>query len=255
MLKRACTDDLLFIEKLCSNSITGCKILCQVLSYGFERDFLEVWIMKESDAVTAVITRFYDDAALVACDDVDTEQLEAFFGMFSYNTLMLSQELARKLGFSNMIIKNGYVYAGDSIKTETETLTEDDFEAAYELISREIPGSFKKGKEAYLSFLSDFTFRQRRMMARGVCTHFDGKLASVAITSCETKNSAVISGVACDNSLRKTGLGKRTVLSVAAQLLDCGKTPYVIALNESAEGFYEHIGFIKKETIAFIERE
>jgi len=45
------------------------------------------------------------------------------------------------------------------------------------------------------------------------------------------------------------------VLSIVERLLADKKTPYVIALNESAEGFYEHIGFIQREKIAFCERE
>ena len=152
-------------------------------------------------------------------------------------------------------MKNGYRFSGLADEFVCDALTEDDFKSAYDLISREIPGSFKSGRDAYLSFVSDFTFRQRRSMARGVCKHCDGKLISVAVTSCETENAAVISGVACDSSLRKKGYGKLTVLSMVYSLLKDGKTPYVIALNESAEGFYEHIGFVKTEIIAFVERE
>ena len=39
------------------------------------------------------------------------------------------------------------------------------------------------------------------------------------------------------------------------QLENENKTVYVIALNESAEGFYKHIGFEEVEKIAFIERK
>lgn len=254
MLKLACKEDLPFIRQLCDNSILGCKILCQALSYGFERPFLEIWLMKDDDIAEAVITRFYDDVTIVADEDFDADQLGAFIAMLNHNSVTLSQNIADKLGFNNAVIKNGYRYSGADIFEKADELTEDDFKKAYELISREIPGSFKAGRDAYLSFLSDFTFRQRRMMARGVCTHCEDKLVSVAVTSSETDKSAVISGVACDKSLRMKGLGKKTVLSIAGKLLAEGKTPYVIALNKTAEGFYEHIGFIKTESIAFIER-
>ncbi len=255
MLRRAAAEDLPFIRKLCADSIIGCKILCQVLAYGFERDFLEVWIMQENDVVTAIITKFYDDAALVADEAFDEEQLCAFFDMFDCNTVMLSHKVAVKLGFDKTTVKNGYKFNGSVSDFTVDSLVEEDLRAAYELISREIPGSFKQGREAYLSFISDFTFRQRRSMARGVCTHSNGSLTSVAVTSCETERSAVISGVACDSSQRKKGLGKLTVLSMVEKLLKDGKMPYVIALNESAEGFYEHIGFIKSEMIVFTERK
>jgi len=257
MLKRADTGDLSAIRRICDGSIIGCKILCQVLSYGFERNFLEVWLMCENDTVLAVITKFYDDAAVITSDDesVDCEQLKLFFSMSGYNTIILSEELALRLGFESAVIKKGYRFECEVNGYTSDLLNEDDYYDAYELISREIPGSFKKGRDAYLSFVSDFTFRQRRSMARGVCTHDGDKLASVAVTSSETKNAAVISGVACDSSLRKKGIGKTTVLSIVERLLADKKTPYVIALNESAEGFYEHIGFIQREKIAFCERE
>lgn len=256
MLKRAVSDDIQSIEKICSDSIIGTKILSQISAYGLERDFLEVWIMLSDGSLQAVLTKFYDDAAVLTTDDADTEQLKVFLEMFSFNSLMCSCELCEKSGINDYIIKKGYRYDGNCIETiTTDCLTEDDMHDAYNLISREIPGSFKEGRDAYLSFLSDYTFRERRGLARGVCTHFSGKLTSVAVTSAETKNGALISGVACDRTLQKRGIGKSTVLSIASTIIGDGKIPYVIALNESAEGFYEHIGFIFKEKIAFVERK
>lgn len=255
MLKIACQTDLPEIEKLCSDSIIGTRLLCQLCSYGFERSFLEAWILHDDEKATAVLTRFYDDVTLVATDKTDFLQLKTFLSMLGYNSIMCSAYACEKIGFRDFVIKNGYKFNGAQTTNEAEQLTDEDYEEAYELISDEISGSFKKGREAYLSFLSDYTFRQRRGFARGVCTHCAGKISSVAITSAETDKCSVISGVACKSNLRKKGLGKKTVLSIASDLKSEGKTVFVIALNESAEGFYEHIGFEKTEEIAFIERK
>ena len=43
--------------------------------------------------------------------------------------------------------------------------------------------------------------------------------------------------------------------SIKVKLKKEGKDVYVIALNESAQGFYEHIGFEFTENISFIERK
>lgn len=255
MLKRAAAENLLQIRELCKGSILGTKILCFISAYGLERDFLEVWVMLDGDVITAVMTKFYDDIALLLTDGTDTEQLSAFLGMFSYKTLTCNAEAYERLGLSADVVKNGYIYAGELSDLTCDSLEEDDYRGAYNLISREIPDSFSNDKEAYLSFLSDFTFRKRRGLARGVCTHTDGRFSSVALTSSETEDSAIISGVACDRSLQKRGLGKTTVLSLVNSLKSENKAVFVIALNSSAEGFYEHIGFIKTEQIAFVERK
>ncbi len=255
LLKRAAAADLQEITRLCQGRIIGARILCYVLAYGFERDFLEVWVVKQEEKATGVIVRFYDDVTLLYDENADISQLEAFIGMFYFKSLTCTADVCIRLGFKNALIKRGYRFNGDVADESCDSLEEDDYRRAYKLISSEIPDSFTDEREAYLSFLSDFTFRKRRELARGVCTHFDGALSSVALTSAETKNSAIISGVACDRSLQKKGLGKKTVLSLVKILAENKKTAYVIALNESAEGFYEHIGFEETEKIAFIERE
>jgi len=254
MLKRATVSNLIEIKRLCQGSIIGTKILCYILAYGFDRDFLEVWIVENDGKTVGVFIRFYDDITLLVDKSADTEQISAFLQMFYFKTLMCHSFVNDALGFENSIIKVGYRFRGNADSPKTDSLAENDIEKAYALISREIPGSFSSDIEAYLSFLSDFTFRQRRGLARGVCTHSDGNVSSVALTSSETDNAAIISGVACDRSLQKKGLGKRTVLSLAAALREENKTVYVIALNESAQGFYEHIGFERFENISFIER-
>lgn len=255
MLKRATTEDFKAIKKLCAESVAGLKIICQLTAYGFERDFLEAWVMFDDNELTAALVRFYDDISLVSSEEADFEQIQAFLGMFYYNSVMCSESLCSKLGMKAYCLKNAYRFNGGINSVSAERLCEDDFCDAYSLISREIPGSFKSDRGAYLSFLSDYTFRERRLLARGVCTHCDGKLSSVAITAAETERRALISGVACDGTLQKRGLGKKTVLSLVSLLKNEGKESYVIALNESAEGFYEHIGFGFTEKIAFFERK
>ncbi len=254
MLKRAVFDDFKIIEQFCDNDICGIKALCQIKAYGFDRDFLEIWCMKNENEICAVVVRFFDDITVTASCDADFEQLKVFLEMFYWKTVMCPSWLCEKLGFNEYDTKKGYEYIGSSGAYSADKLSEDDFSNAYSLVSREIPGSFKADRDSYLAFLSDYTFRERRGLARGVCTHSDGILSSIAITSAETDKKAIISAVACDSNLRKKGLGKATVLSIAQSLIEDGKRPFVIALNKSAEGFYEHIGFTFKEKIAFIER-
>ncbi len=257
MLKRANETDVSDILDFCTNSIIGTKIACLCLCYGFERAFFELWhISDENGKLSAVIAKFYDNVTILCVDYSYIEDIKAFLNMSCYNSLMCSEEFCQAVGFKNAEIKNGYVFdSGYDMIFKASFTDEADYKKAYCLISDEISGSFKKDEEAYLSFLSDFMFRKMRDSARWVNIKQDGEISAVALTSSETDTEAVISGVACRKNARKKGLGKDIVLSLVSILKNENKKPYVIALNESAEGFYEHIGFKKKERIAFVERK
>ena len=51
-----------------------------------------------------------------------------------------------------------------------------------------------------------------------------------------------------------SGYGKKTVLTLANELLKEGKRVYVIALNDSAKEFYKKIGFSECITVGYTER-
>lgn len=255
MLKRAQEKDIYSITDLCSDSIIGTKILCQIMAYGFQRSFLEIWLEEVDGEITGILTKFFDDATLMLSEKSDIEQLDSFLMMLNYNSLMCTEESCKMLGIKDYTVKTAFLYDGDEPDFNADLLKEDDYRKAYQLISQLIPGSFSDNEEAYLSFLSDFTFRHRRNLARGLCTHKDNCLSSVALTSSETESAAIISGVACNSQLQKKGLGKQTVLSLVGLLAKEKKNVYVIALNENAEGFYRHIGFKETGKIAFIERK
>lgn len=254
MLKRADNSDLKKIKLLCQGSILGTKILCYVMAYGFDRSFIEIWLIEENDDTVGVLVKFYDDITLLIDRCADFKQLSVFLQMLYFKTLMCHSYVSDALRFEKSVFKFGYRFTGGEYSGYADLLGENDIEEAYALISKEIPDSFINNREAYLSFLSDYTFRERRGLARGVCTHSSGILSSVALTSSETDNAAIISGVACESSLQKKGLGKKTVLSMVNLLRKENKEIYVIALNESAQGFYEHIGFDRFEKISIVER-
>lgn len=255
MLKKAESNDTLSILNFCKNSIIGTKISCLCLCYGFERDFFEVWTQTQNEKITVVITKFYDDLTVYCDEKCDFEALNVFLSMLSYNTLNCNSLLCEKLEFENFTVKNGYEFSGKAeFYNFAKKMTEDKYKKAYDLISNEIPNSFHKDKQAYLSFLSDFTFRSIRDRARGFYIEEDGEIVATVITAAESDSAAVLSGVACSKNVRGKGYGKKIVLSAASFFENIGKKVYVIALNESAEAFYEHIGFVKKEKIIYIER-
>lgn len=252
MLKAAADNDLKSVLRFCSDDLIGTRISCYCLCYGFNRDFFSVWLNELDGEIKAVVAKFYDSVTIKCEDDCDFDEIRRFISMLGYNEVMCSQSSCIALNFKDYEIKNAYVFRGKDGAFESENLCEEYFKQLYSLISEAIPGSFSNDNNAYLSWLSDFTFRKRREMARAKGITENGKLLSCVITSSETDFAAILSGVACKSTFRKSGLGKKTVLSAAKELLRENKKVYVIALNESAQGFYEHIGFEEIYKICFI---
>ncbi|MBR5438061.1 MAG: GNAT family N-acetyltransferase [Clostridia bacterium] len=248
--------DILSVENFCNGKLLGTKILCLLKAYGLDTPFLTVWYCTDEDENTAAVICNFDGNVTVIeeCKD-DIEELSAFLDFVGWSSLCCTERTSVRLRYDNAVIKNAYMYNGEESGCFLDELTEDYYKKCYMLICENIPDSFEDSREAYLSFLSDFTYRKRRNLARMKGYTENGNLYSCALTSAETEEAAIISGVACDMSARKSGLGKKTVLSIVEELQKEGKDVYVIALNEAAEGFYEHIGFRFTEQISFIERK
>lgn len=256
MLKAMEKEDKRALLDFLGGGIISVRISSYISAYGFDREFVKFWASMSENDIKAVISQFENTLLIEMQNDADTDEIIAFVAMLSPETISCTKETADKLGFTDFIEKQGYKYSGNfAAMPLAEEISEVDIKEVYTLISDNIPNSFPSSKEAYLSFLSDYTYRKRRGFARGKCIHENERIVSCAVTSAESQNEALLSGVACDKNLRKGGYGKRTVLTLANELKNENKEVYVIALNESAQGFYEHIGFKKDKTIAYIERK
>lgn len=251
MLKLATDKDLNDILKFCGEDLLGTRIGCYCLAYGFERDFLNVWVDFSDESINAVVAKFYDSVTLKAIGD-DLSEIREFISVIGFSTFETSQEICEKLSFKSDEIKKTYIFCDEAENYGASDIGEEHYKNLYNLVCENIPGSFSNDKDSYLAFLSDFTFRKHRNLARSKGIIHDGKLVSSVITSAEVPGAALISAVACDKSVRGKGLGKKTVLSMVSELQNEDKKVYVIALNESAEGFYECLGFKFKENITII---
>lgn len=253
MLKAANDKDLAGVLEFCDNDLIGTRIACYCLCYGFDKDFFSLWINSDHDKIKAVVAKFYDSVTVKCENSCDFDEIGQFISMIGYKEIMCSEQCCRFLTFSNYETKKAYVFRENSGEYLSESLGEEYYKQLYSLISEAIPGSFSNDKEAYLSWLSDFSYRKRRGFGRSKGLIQDGELLSCVMTSSETNTAAILSGVACKSSSRKSGLGKTTVLSAVNELKHENKISYVIALNESAQGFYEHIGFEKLYNICLIK--
>lgn len=253
MLKLAGENHLQAICDFCKNDIIGTKIACYCLAYGFDKDFFNVWINCIDKEIKAVIVRFYDSVTIKALEDCECEEIRDFCCMLMCSEISCDDSTAATLQLDGGEVKKAYLFRGNADGYRLADVSEEYYSQLYELVAENIPGSFINTRDAYLSWLSDFTYRKRRGLSRSKGVIEDGVMYSSVITSSETDSAAVLSAVATSREDRGTGLGKTTVLSAANELIGENKKVYVIALNESAEGFYEHLGFEFESRIHFIK--
>ena len=251
MLKLATKSELDAIIEFCDDDLLGTRIGCYAIAYGFDYDFLNIWYDDSNGKIETVMSKFFDSVTIVSKSD-SLKEVAEFVRMIGFKSLQCNFVVCEKLGFNPCETKKTYVFNGEAENMGAENLGEEHYKALYELVSKNIPGSFKNTKDAYLSFLSDITYKKKRGFARCKGIIIDGKLVSSVITAAETNNCALLSAVASDAEMRGKGLGKRTVLTVTDELIKENKKVFVIALNKSAESFYEKIGFSYNDSIAII---
>lgn len=251
MLTKANETSKDLILDFCKDTLLGTRISCYVLAYGFKMNFIDYYLYYEETELKGVITKFEDSLTIFLKDNNNSDELCEFINMLGYSVVTCNFPV---FCTCDVIIKKGYIIKDSSENNCADNIKEQDYRIMYELISASIPNSFSSTKEAYLSFLSDFTYKKTRGLSRAKGIYLDNALVACGLTSAECENSALLSGIACSKNSRKTGLGKTVVLSLANELIKENKSVYVIALNASAEGFYEHIGFKECEKIYIYER-
>ena len=232
----------------------GVHIACKLTAYGTDKDFLYVWYSEDEMGINAAFLSFFGDVIICADDGADFEEIGAFISAYGYKSIFGQKDTLIKCGFTVNEEKTMFEFTGNTAEAFPEVQNGADMKRVYELIAESIPGSFSADKEAYLSFLSDFTYRERRSLARLKTVCENERVYSCALTAAECDTSALISGVASDKNIRGKGYGKKTVLTLANELLKEDKKVYVIALNDSAKEFYKKIGFSECITVGYTER-
>lgn len=253
MLKLAVKSDEKAIKNFLKSHCLGVRISCCMEAYGFDNEFCSFWLATDNfGIISAVLCNFDSAVTLCVAPNCNFEELGAFLSGYSFSSLCASSETFERLKLTPRETKNMFVYTHKNLVNADNVQSVCDMKEVYKLISCAIPGSFSADENAYLHFLSDFTYRNRRNLARVKAVCNEKNVISCAMTAAESEDTALISGVACDESARGTGLGKKTVLSLANELSNEKKKVYVIALNDSACGFYQKIGFEKCESVSYL---
>ncbi|MGN1442993.1 MAG: GNAT family N-acetyltransferase [Acutalibacteraceae bacterium] len=256
MLKLVEENDEKRFSEFCRPFALGIRMRCLLSAYGTASSLVRFWLGENNGKITCAVCLFGGSATVIMRDDALVSELSAFLNAFDFTDLCAQGDTLEKLGFKPDYSKRMFWYTDPLLADYEKAQTGyEDLSEVYALIARAIPGSFSAEREAYLSWLSDFTFRSRRRLARLKTIANDETLLSCALTAAECSDGAIISGVACDEKARGQHLGQRTVRTIADELSGEGKTVYVIALNEEASSFYLKTGFSFCDTVSYIERK
>lgn len=251
MLKSVCKEDISAVGLFLQKHALGVNISCKMNAYGLERDFFKAWYSLDANGVNACISCFDMNAVICADDTADFEEIGWFLNASGFETVCGELSVLKKCGFDKTENKMLFRFAGEDKSFFDEVQNSSELKQIYKLISTAIPHSFPDDENAYRHFLSDFTFRQRRNLARAKAITENGAVVSCALTAAESENAAMISGVACNEACRGMGYGRKTVLTLANELKNEKKDVFVIALNDSAQQFYKKIGFEECITVGW----
>lgn len=255
MLKAAKDDMYPFLNSFSKKHPLAVHTMCKMKAYGTERDFFKVWYSEIDGKITFLISSFYGNINICADSNADFDEIAMFLDFYGYESICAEKQTLLNCKLKATSEKTMFKYSGSSFENRLSISNSADLKEVYSLISHSIPNSFSNSTEAYLSFLSDFTFRQRRKAARIKTVEENEKVVSCALTAAESEYAALISGVACSSEMRGRGYGKETVLALANELKNENKDVYVIALNDSAQKFYKKIGFYEILKVGYIERQ
>lgn len=211
------------------------RILALFSGYGAGFDFLDFWLQKETDKITAAICRFEGAAWLVATEDANWEELSAFLKVISPE-VFLEFETAKRLGITPQ---------EKFFEVKKETLVQDNniptppIMQIYDMLMSGADGDIEITNKN--EWYADISYRFRHGMAKAVATE-----KAVALAGFVFGDSAVVTGVATEPNSKHRGEGK-AVLDLLCKALHTS-TIYAEA-TDRAIGFYLKCGFLQSATL------
>ena len=209
----------------CENRTVGAVIYTRFLTYGLDSNEVLFWYSETENGATTAVFSMTDVILLVCTDDTANEDEIMLFA----DTVGASEVTYGTAEFTLEFTDTKKEYTADDISGEN-------IKEVFDVVFAE-----DNNRKLYFEkWYTDASHKIRHGLIHGKCIYKDGKCVSVALTSGETDNTAVISSVATLKEYRNQGLGERVVLSLA-QSLD--KNVYLMTDNEKTKSWYENIGF------------
>ena len=210
-------------RSFCNRSINGAVIFTRFLTYGNCQEAL-FWYSEDcSGSINGVYSLMDGIFTYDAEKTADEEEILMFA------SVMGAREITEKGRYTLKFTGNGKHCDADDITGENLRLI---FPVIYE--DNENRDSF------FADWYTDISHKIRHGFIHGKGVFQDGKCVSVALTSGESDEIAVISSVATLRNHRKLGHGENAVISLAKSI---DKKIYLMTDNEQTAHWYKKIGF------------
>lgn len=252
MIIKAISDDLFQIEEYIKNDpLPTVYIGADIQMYGFNTDFLEVWLQLNHDRnISAIIMRYHNGMQFYSKTlEFDVEEIAKLIEKISPQVIGGQLKSVNKL-FNAL----NYKY-----KLETGTLAVCDKQTKYnnseyviekatlydvDEISRLIY-SDSKMKEIYSQneIVQHIEERMMHGFGRNYVIRADGIIVAHAATYAETNYSAVIGGVITKQNFRRKGYSTAVVGKLCNDLIIEGRTPCLFYYDNMAGKVYHKLGF------------
>lgn len=210
------------------------KITSLYNSYGTERDFCTFWTqMDESENVVAFICKFYSAVTVCASKMTDIEELNEFLSVIGYSEIQ-----------TNIKIKSGQIEY-DSLCLKTHGKSKYNFDISFDIakecysILNQYPKEISLG--SFDEWYVDISHRIRHKAA------FILNEANCTALCLIGQNSALLSGIAVNKSLKGTGIGSNVIKQLSNII---NGSLFTICSKENL-GFYLRAGFIPHEKIYY----
>lgn len=214
----------------------------EVLNSVFKRNGFEVYALQDSGKTSAVLGKFGCGVTLLADENTDFLELDAFFSLFGCEVICECQ-IGAKLkpkAFRNV---NLLEYKGDCFTVVDSK--EVKLSSLYALLQNGLDGDIVL--PCFDDWYTDFCRRYNLGAAEYYCDEH-----SVAVCAFKNNEAALITGVAVDKAYRGKGLGVAAVNGLIAKLREKNKAMIIYTLaDDKTVGFYESLEFkkIKKYSI------
>lgn len=253
MLTKASRDDRPRILPYCmSEPNINTFIIGDIETHGFETDFQDVWIQTQSDHITGIVLRYYDNFIIysekldMAYDEV-VDLLRSSQGnlisgkssvMEPFSVLLGNAFTKKELFFCEL--KDSSKLSLDTLEVKIATLRE----------AREISVAYGEIPEFAGLYSSDPEQRYHQIANRiesGEGTHMiirkGDRIISHGNTTAETSASAIIGGIFTLPEFRKAGLASKIISALCKNLLDQKKSVCLFYSNEDAGRIYQRLNF------------
>lgn len=244
MIKRAENGDVSALLSFLSDDAVSTRIKANLSVYKCDYPFAEFWAQYgENGEVCAVMSEINGAAALTFSDSADKQEIASLLNFIPFSSLMLDYDKAERLSLKTYRSGDVLMFGGNATGAYENTADCADMKKVFSLIKENEGASV--ARLDYLEWLSDFTFKNNRSAARLKALHIEDSLVSAAMTSAETCDSAIISGVFTSEQMRKRGYGEQVLLSLTKSLVRENKKVYILTADEKMTSYYEKRGFIK----------